>query len=78
MYLLETAKLAATGVTLLQVPGEIPGVDFTCFAIKIGDQVFRSMTNWSFICVWHFNYLLFALNSLSLLTELLQTHLQLP
>ena len=49
---------AAAGATLLQVFGKVSGLDFTGFAVKICDQVFRSMTNWSFVNVWHFNYLL--------------------
>ena len=78
VHLLENSKLTATGVTFLQVAGKIIGVGFTGFAIHIGDQVLRSMTNWPFVKFLPFQLPLIGDQSLDLLAEFLQTHLQLP
>jgi hypothetical protein len=57
VHLLEDSQLAAARFTLLQVAGKVSSVALTCFPVKICDQVFRSMTRWSFVNVCHFNYL---------------------
>ncbi len=76
VHLIENAKFSATGIALLQMASKIPGVGLTTFAIKKSDQVFGSMTNWSFACVSH-DYYLRSISGFAI-AKLLKSHLQLP
>src|SRR5262245_7154495 len=58
MNLTKGGDLIAAGGALFHMLAKIAGISLAGFAIKITDQVFRPMTNWSFIHVSHFESLL--------------------
>jgi len=78
VYLTENCKLSAARFTRFKVAGKILRFGGTRLVVKIRHQIFRPVTNWSFIHCSHFNYLTVAISSSDPFAKLLQAHLQLP
>jgi hypothetical protein len=57
VHLIEGGKFTTAGLALLQVIAKIESVARAGFAVQITNQVFGSMTNWSFACFSHDNSL---------------------
>src|SRR5215510_2085220 len=73
MHLIKDCELTSASVALLQVLAKIARIRFAGLAIKIRDQVFSPMTDWSFI---HFLHVKISPQSYAAaIAKFLQTHL---